>query len=155
MQVSLLKMIRQTHLYLGIFIAPAILFFAFTGALQTFSLHENAREGNYKPARWIVILAEIHKKQSAQIPPAKVQPSISSPTDGHHKAEKPANPVQAASPPDRRPLPLKIFFLVVSVGLFASTFSGLFMSYKYSRSKLLVSMLFLAGIIVPVVLMRP
>ena len=153
--VSLLKMIRQTHLYLGIFIAPAILFFAFTGALQTFSLHENAKEGNYKPTRWIVILAQIHKKQSAQTPPPKVQSSISSPADGHHKAEKPTDALQTVDPPDHRPLPLKMFFLVVSIGLFASTFSGLYMSYKYSRSKLLVSILFLAGIIVPVVLIRP
>ena len=154
MQRSILKMVRQSHLYLGIFIAPAILFFAFTGALQTFSLHENAKEGTYKPARWIVMLAQIHKKQSSQMPLPKVQPPIPSQADGHY-AEKTANVVQAPDAPGHRSLPLKIFFLVVSIGLFASTFSGLYMSYKYGRSKLLVSMLFLAGILVPIVLMRP
>jgi hypothetical protein len=153
-QVSILKILRQTHLYLGIFIAPAILFFAFTGALQTFSLHENAKDGSYKPSRWIVILAQIHKKQTMQIPPPKVQTSAASQPDGRHKTERPANPVETPNPPGHSPLPLKIFFLVVSVGLFASTFSGLYMSYKYSRSKLLVGALFLAGIVVPIVLMR-
>ena len=33
-----LKLFRTLHLYIGTFIAPALLFFAFTGALQTFSL---------------------------------------------------------------------------------------------------------------------
>ena len=39
MQVAVLKIVRLTHLYLGVFIAPAIVFFAFTGALQTLSFH--------------------------------------------------------------------------------------------------------------------
>jgi hypothetical protein len=151
MQLSALKLLRQTHLYLGVFIAPAILFFAFTGALQTFSLHENAKEGNYKPARWIAILAQIHKKQSAQLASPKLQPPVSSQVDTHHKTEKPANLV-AADSPRRSPLPLKVFFLLVSVGLFSSTFSGFYMAYKYSRSKLLLGMVFLAGIVVPIVL---
>jgi hypothetical protein len=147
-------MVRKTHLYLGSFIAPAILFFAFTGALQTFSLHENAKGGSYKAARWIVVLAQIHKKQTAQLPP-KVQPLAATQTDAHRKAGKPTNAIPAADPPGHSPLPLKLFFLLVSIGLFTSTFSGLYMSYKYSRSKLLVSILFLAGIVVPIVLMRP
>ena len=32
---KLLKYLRLLHLYTGVFIAPALLFFAFTGALQT------------------------------------------------------------------------------------------------------------------------
>jgi uncharacterized iron-regulated membrane protein len=151
MQVSTLKMLRQTHLYLGVFIAPAILFFAFTGALQTFSLHENAKVGNYKPARWIAVLAQIHKKQSSQLPPSKLQSSASPHADAHHKPEKHANAV-AADLPRQNPLPLKIFFLLVCVGLFTSTFSGFYMSYKYSRNKLLLGMVFLAGIVAPIVL---
>ena len=35
---ALLRVLRKMHLYLGVFTAPALLFFAFTGALQTFSL---------------------------------------------------------------------------------------------------------------------
>jgi uncharacterized iron-regulated membrane protein len=146
-QASLLRLIRQTHLYLGTFIAPAILFFAFTGALQTFSLHDNAK--NYKAPHWIVVLAQIHKKQTDQIPPSKLPSLASSHGDASHKPEKTAAPVPAVAP-SRHPLPLKVFFLVVCVGLFTSTFSGLYMTYKYSRSKLLVAMLLVAGTIVPV-----
>jgi uncharacterized iron-regulated membrane protein len=153
-QASFLKMIRQAHLYLGTFIAPAILFFAFTGALQTFSLHQYAKGSAYKPANWIVELAEIHKRQIAQVPPPKPQPSASSETGPHNKPEKSASPLQTIEQPAHNPLPLKIFFLIVCVGLFTSTFSGLYMSYKYSRKKLLVATLFLAGIVVPILLTR-
>jgi hypothetical protein len=41
---------------------------------------------------------------------------------------------------------MKIFFLMVSAGLAASTASGLYMSYKYSRNKLIPTVLFLLGI---------
>ena len=75
--------------------------------------------------------------------------------DGHHKSGKAVNSVPAAAQAAHGSLPLKIFFLLVSVGLFISTFSGLYMSYKYSRSKLLVGILLLAGIVVPIVLIRP
>jgi hypothetical protein len=45
-----------------------------------------------------------------------------------------------------------MFFLIVCVGLSASTATGLYMSYKYSRKKLLLAILFLAGIVVPIFL---
>lgn len=48
---------------------------------------------------------------------------------------------------------MKIFFLVVSVGLFLSTLTGIYMAYKYSRSKLLISGLLLAGAGLPLLLL--
>lgn len=59
----LLKLARQIHLYIGLFSAPALLFFAFSGALQTFSLHKSSSD--YKPASWIAVLGELHKNQTA------------------------------------------------------------------------------------------
>jgi hypothetical protein len=53
---TFLKYTRLTHLYIGVFISPALLFFAFTGALQTFSLHETTRGSSYKPPAWAVTL---------------------------------------------------------------------------------------------------
>ncbi|HEY4379444.1 MAG TPA: PepSY domain-containing protein [Acidobacteriaceae bacterium] len=147
-----LKMARQTHLYLGMFTAPAILFFAFTGVLQTFSLHESAKDGAYKPAKWIVVLAQIHKKQTMQLPQAKAQPSAASLSEMPTKKSKPVSSPQAAVLPASNPLPLKLFFLIVGIGLGTSTASGLYMSYKYCRNKLLLTVLFLAGIFIPVIL---
>src|SRR5580704_13156142 len=77
---AFLKYTRVTHLYLGVFICPALLFFAFTGALQTFSLHETTRGSNYKPPAWAVMLGQIHKKQTPIVPIKKPAP-----------AEKPAD----------------------------------------------------------------
>lgn len=53
-----MQRIRNLHFYLGIFFAPAIIFFAFSGLLQTFSLHEG--EGHQK---WIEEMGEVHKNQ--------------------------------------------------------------------------------------------
>ncbi len=47
---------------------------------------------------------------------------------------------------------MKIFFLFVAVSLLTSTITGLYMSYRYIRNKLLVTACLTAGIILPVLL---
>jgi hypothetical protein len=146
---ALLKYIRLIHLYLGVFIAPALLFFAFTGALQTFSLHETTRGSSYKPPAWAVTLGQIHKKQTPIVPVKKTPPPDKAASDQPSKPEP--HPTDASAP-KHNPLPLKIFFLLVSIGLFVSTLSGIYMSYKYIRNRRLITALLLAGIILPIVL---
>jgi len=146
---QVLKAARQIHLYIGIFISPAILFFALTGALQAFSLHETTRGSDYKPPTWIVTLGQLHKKQTTTVPVRKQRPADAAP-----KPDKPASTApQQPEPPQKSHLPMKIFFLVVAVGLFISTITGVYMSYKFMRSKLLVTALLLAGIIIPLLLL--
>jgi len=155
---TLLKYIRRIHLYLGVFTAPALLFFAFTGALQTFSLHETTRGSSYKPPTWAVTLAQIHKKQTPIVPVRKAPP-------GDRPADKTAVDKQTPStttPAPRRPealqqkthnpLPLKIFFLFVAISLFVSTLTGIYMSYKYVRNRRLITAILLAGVVLPVLL---
>jgi ABC-type dipeptide/oligopeptide/nickel transport system permease component len=48
---------------------------------------------------------------------------------------------------------MQIFFLAVALGLFTSTLSGIYMAYRYNRSKSLVTGLLFAGIAVPFVLL--
>lgn len=149
---------RYTHLYLGVFIAPALLFFAFTGALQTFSLHETTRGSSYKPPAWIATLAQIHKKQTMTVPVHKLPPTAlqttgpkADKTDRFDKADKSLPSAAQAKP--HNSLPLKLFFLLVSVGLFISTISGLYMSYRYSRNRKLITALLIAGVIIPIALL--
>jgi hypothetical protein len=153
MKTKILKLTRLTHLYLGVFIAPAVLFFAFTGVLQTFSLHETTKGSSYEPPNWIVVLAQIHKKQTPLVPARKPQPVAAAKTDGakprRHNVEAPP----AASKPAHNSLPLKLFFLIVGVGLVTSTFSGLYMTYKFTRKKPILVVLLLGGVAVPMVLM--
>jgi hypothetical protein len=168
---TLLKYIRLIHLYLGVFIAPALLFFAFTGALQTFSLHETTRGSSYKPPAWAVTLGQIHKKQTTVVPVRRLPPS-DKPADRPDKpAEKVATDKSQAVPPVAQPapnappkspdapaqkthnaLPLKIFFLLVAIGLFVSTLTGLYMSYKYIRNRALITAILIAGIVIPILL---
>ena len=46
--------VRQLHMLLGMFIAPSVLYFALTGAVQLFSLHE--AHGTYRPPALIEAL---------------------------------------------------------------------------------------------------
>ena len=155
---SFLKFTRLTHLYFGVFIAPALIFFAFTGALQTFSLHETTRGSNYKPPAWAATLAQIHKKQTTVVPVRKLPPpERERPTDKAAPAQPGAAipvPSPAATPAPRahHAMPLKIFFLVVSIGLFLSTLSGLYMSYKYIHNKSLITITLIAGTVLPIIL---
>ena len=149
---SFLKAIRLTHLYIGVFIAPAVLFFAFTGFLQMFSLHETTRGSSYVPPAIFVKLASIHKKASLPQPRPPAPPKADTP-----KADKPEAPKPAAPPaPVAKQSfhwPLKIFFGFVAVGLFVSTLTGLTMAWKYTRNKILIAAIFLAGLIVPLLLL--
>lgn len=158
---NLLRLSRLTHLYFGVFIAPALIFFAFTGALQTFGVHETTRGSDYQPPRWAVVLGQIHKKQTSIVPvrrpPASPAPASGTPVAGTPSVDIAKKlPVEAAAPatvvPMRHPLPLKIFFLIVSMGLFTSTLTGLFMSYKYTRNTRLITAVLIAGTTLPIVL---
>jgi hypothetical protein len=171
---TLLRYLRLIHLYVGVFISPALLFFAFTGALQTFSLHETTRGSNYKPPAWAVTLGQIHKKQTPIVPPRRVPPP-ERPADkaGPEKAaqDKPdragtqgkedssaaslSQPAPKSDAPALKPhnaLPLKIFFLLVAIGLFVSTLTGIYMSYKYIRNRMLITAILIAGIVIPVLM---
>ena len=148
-----LKLFRKIHLYFGIFIAPMLLFFAFTGAVQTFSLHETTQGSSYKPPAWLVTLGQIHKKQTSVVPVRKQRPADApKPAKADASAPTPA-PKPIDAPPQKSHLPLKIFFLIVAIGLFTSTLTGIYMAYKYNQSKLVVTALLLAGAIIPVLLL--
>jgi uncharacterized iron-regulated membrane protein len=158
---SLLRSLRTLHLYLGVFIAPALIFFAFTGALQTFGLHESSRDNDYQPPKWVVALAQIHKKQTVVVQVRKPAPAQNSATPGSPSAssrdrqsDRPqAKDQQRFSGPKRHPLPLRIFFLVVAISLIASTCSGIYMAYKYRRGKTLITGLLISGLIIPLLLL--
>ena len=168
-RTSILKVVRVTHLYLGVFIAPALLFFALTGAMQTFSLHETQRGSDYVPPRWAVVLGQLHKKQTVVVPerrgpgpgapggpPGFGRPEGPATRDGSPKAGPPAGPSDASKPPSMKQpqtLPMKIFFLIVSLGLFLSTLTGLYMAYSYVRNKVLVTLALVAGVVIPLLLL--
>lgn len=147
---NLLVLMRRVHLYLGVFSAPAILFFALTGILQTLSLHEFSRDGSYQPYRWIVVLAQIHKKQTTQVPERKSAP----PANAIVSAREKAKGIDALiSSNGYKTMPMKIFFVVIGVGLILSTMTGMAMAWKFKRDRKLNLCLFVAGAVVPILLL--
>jgi len=162
-----LKFCRSIHLYLGVFTAPALLFFAITGGLQTFSLHETTRGSTYQPPALLATLALMHKKQTIVAPPKRPRPADSvapAPAGMANPSEAKALPdVDAGSKsggqdhegahPKKNLLPMKLFFALVAVSLVLSTLTGIYMSYRYSRRPRLVSSILLAGVLVPLALL--
>lgn len=155
-----LKVGRLIHLYLGVFTAPALLFFALTGGLQVFSLHETTRGSDYQPPAWLVTMAQLHKKQTTVVPVHKPRPpsadasplAARDPAPGQGMPAPQAHAPAGAGPQGSHPLPLKIFFAFVALSLFLSTLLGLYMAYKYSRNATRITAILLAGTIVPILL---
>ena len=140
--------IRVWHAYLGVLIAPSILFFALTGCLQLFGLHE--ADGPYQPLPIVEKLGRMHKDQVFALgehhdeAPKADAGALKSPEEKHEDAEEHKAPIGTWL--------LKLFFLVVGIGLMTSTALGLWMALTTLRYKRLARMLLAVGIVLPVVL---
>lgn len=149
-----LKSFRTLHSYFGVFTAPALLFLAFTGALQSVNLHETSRGSDYRPPAWIASLAHMHKKQSFEVPAKRAPPKATT-----LDAKVPSN-VGAATrtndkpaPKPRNPWPMKLFFVLVSLNLILSTLTGIYMGWRCARRRRRYSATLAAGVVVPAMLL--
>lgn len=138
--------LRALHLYLGALFAPALLFFAFSGALQEFSLHEAAPGGGYHPPGWIVRLAQVHKHQTLALPPAKP----AKPAKDRKAGGSDAKP--APEPAKPQTLAARAFFAAAGAGLFASTLIGIYLAFRFTRRPRLVLALIMLGLVAPLLL---
>ncbi len=149
------KACRLLHHYTGVFFAPAILFFAITGTLQMFGLHETSRGSTYVPPVILTHLAQLHKKGTPYLPPRRPSPPAA-PKSGDAKPDPGKQAVASAqlpAAPEHNPLPTKIFFGLTGLALVTSTCTGLYLAWKYTRTKLTVLAVFLAGVVVPLILL--
>ncbi len=90
MAPRMMMFVRLWHHYIGFLIAPSLLFFAFTGSLQLFSLHE--AHGDYHPPALIEALGNVHKDQVFRTrPPRGAAP------EHHHGVEDGDAPDASAS----------------------------------------------------------
>ncbi len=154
---SSLKALRLTHNYIGVFFAPTILFFAITGLLQMFGLHETSHGSSYVPPALLVHLSQLHKKGTLDLPPRRTAPPASAkaggPAPDTPKFDPPKSPTPAPASPAPNPLPMKVFFGATALALVISTGTGLFMSWKYARRKAVVAGILLAGAVCPALLL--
>ena len=152
-----LKAIRLTHNYIGVFFAPTILFFAITGCLQMFGLHETSRGSSYIPPAILVHLSQLHKKGTLYLPARKPAPPGPAKADGQKadvpKPDAPKSLAPSPSSPAPNPLPMKLFFAATALALVVSTCTGLFMSWKYARRKAVFVGVLITGIACPLILL--
>jgi hypothetical protein len=149
------KFIRLTHRYLGLFFAPAILFFAITGSLQMFGLHEPGHgRPYYVPPSILVHLAQLHKNATLYVPPRRVTPpSPVKPAGTKLDAPKPVTPIPISPSPPLNRLPMKIFFAATALALAISTCTGIVMGWKHARRKWIVLLTLAAGVVLPAILL--
>jgi hypothetical protein len=166
--------IRRWHSYLGLLIAPSVVFFALTGALQLFGLHES--RGSYKPPALIEMLGSVHKDQVFALghhggPPPGAEPDAAEPgaaTPGigsagpeSHEVAPPAadhhdEPADHDEHEDEAALSttlLKSYFLLVATALATSTGFGVWMGLTQMRRPRVAWTLLIIGTVVPVALL--
>jgi hypothetical protein len=142
--------LRQLHTYVGLFIAPSVIFFALSGSLQLFNLHES--HGAYHPPPILERLSRVHKDQvfaldehdddAADSPPSAAKAPAGEAADHHHDDE-PKLPTYL----------LKWFFLSVALGLVSSTCLGLWLGLTQARHQRVGWILLIAGAAIPIALL--
>jgi hypothetical protein len=141
--------VRRWHSYIGLFIAPSVLFFALTGAAQIFNLHE--AHGSYQPPGIIEKLSSVHKDQVFAF--GDHHTSTQSPADTGPPGAGAGSRTGAQDDDDRTAtstLLLKWFFLVVALCLIVSTAFGMWMGLTQIRATRLAWLLLVAGTFIPV-----
>jgi len=134
--------LRRLHIYLSFFIAPSLIFFAVTGAFQTFRIPDQ------KTAPVLLQkLARAHRDDIFALKaPAPPRPAV-----------RPSVTPEQAPPP--RPAPhvatmmVKWFFAGASILIVLTTAIGLWMGLAYSRDRKVLWLLLFAGAAVPAVLL--
>jgi hypothetical protein len=144
-------LIRQLHIWISVFVAPSLLFFAATGALQTFRIPDQ------KTAPVLIQkLARVHKDDVFAVKPPR--PKKPEGAGAHEGAGKGARDADAKAPDAKKaPKPstevLKWFFAIVSVAIAVTTLMGVWMALAYSREKLTIWMLLIAGTAAPILIL--
>jgi hypothetical protein len=151
--------LRRWHMYIALTCAPTLIFMSLTGALQVFSLHE--AHGDYHPYTWVEKLSSVHKDQ------ALAKHHAHDHDQDHDQGEEPApagaQPVgakaAAASPEADHEheeatgvgtVALKVFFLLVALGLTTSASFGIWIALTQSRQRKLCWVLLGTGTALPI-----
>ncbi|MEO7689452.1 MAG: hypothetical protein ABIS51_09205 [Sphingomonas sp.] len=164
MRPQTMRSLRQLHHYVGVFLAPAILFFAFSGAVQTFRLGEDKGWGGPPPSV-LVWMTSVHKDQTLPRPkPAKPAPPPKAEAAKPDSADaaKPGAPDADGdhdhdhdhqAPRGPSPLPLKIFVVLLALGLITSTLLGITIALNNRAMRRASIVMLIAGTVLPLLLL--
>ncbi|MBC7670458.1 MAG: hypothetical protein H7236_18835 [Gemmatimonadaceae bacterium] len=147
------RTLRDLHLYLAVFFAPSILFFALTGALQLFGLHE-AHGADYRPPSVIAKLSEVHIHQHYALKPGRpnAEPAAK-PPEGAGPAAAASSAAPKAEAKEPSTLAVQIFFLGTALGLTLAALLGLWIGLTQGRLRKVSAVLAVLGTVLPILLL--
>jgi len=126
--------LRLIHYYAGVFFAPTIIFFALSGTLQVFKLHETYRDTPGAQGDWKAWMSQVHK-EAALIPPR-------------------AAPAKAPPPRAERSSPFKWFAALMGVSLIGASLAGLWIAFNYPKRRRSFFITLVSGLVLPIVLLQ-
>lgn len=118
------RFLRKFHLYAGCFFTPILVFFILSGSWQVYRLQESQKASGYQPPEIVKVLSRVH---------------IASKVKGWT---------------EKSSAPFKFFCLVMTVFLLITIAIGVYLALQVSRQRWLVWASLLAGILIPVLLLR-
>jgi hypothetical protein len=127
MRPRTMQRLRRWHLYVGMIFAPAIIFFAFSGGLQTVELQQRQSS----PA-WVSTMASVHRWQALARPNRSPRPGENQPPS---------------------PIPLKSFVFLLSIGLIATAVLGIVVALANRGTRRVAAIMLAIGIVLPLVLL--
>ena len=150
---ALLMTIRTVHTWIGMLIAPTVLFMAFTGILQIYNFHED--HPGYTPPPLLEKFGRLHKDQVFAPDHHGPPPGFHFPPPSAHAAMP--GPGEGPPPGARHgPKPavtlLKALLAVIGGALMVSTLLGLWMALRDRQKRLVHGVLLLIGLVVPTAL---
>jgi hypothetical protein len=142
--------LRLAHSYASAFIAPTIVFFALSGALQVLDLHK--AHGGYEPSPLIAAMARIHKDQilAPDLPPPGAGPPGFGPKDFG-----PPRGAEGGRPKPHMTLATKLLkglFVFEALTLVATTLLGVWIGATHPKRARTFWIILAAGVLIPVAL---
>ena len=124
------------------FFAPTIIFFAFSGVMQVFKLHEAYRATPGAQGDWIAWMSQVHK-EAALIPPRPA------PAKAPQAENRPPS-----EPRKERSSAFKWFAALMGISLIGASLAGLWIAFNYPKRRRSFYASLLAGMVIPIVLLQ-
>ncbi len=145
MKPATMRKLRQFHLYIGVFFAPAILFFAISGGLQTFRLQQASGWDGAPPPQWMAWVASVHVDQRKLVAEPEAAKKAPAPVDPAKLAERKAKAAKA--------LPMKIFTAALATALAFSVLLGAAIALSMKSTRRVATIMLVTGSVLPLLLL--
>lgn len=150
MKATTMRRLRQLHLYAAVFFAPAIIFFGFSGILQTYGFHETKTAPG-----WIKVIASLHQHQRLHRPerPKPAGPALTAVADhdhpDHDRARGGDHDAPAPAVYSVGLVGLKLFTGLMGLGLVIASALGIAIALGTRSTRRVSSVMLVLGLVLP------